>query len=53
MGKAIILSETGGGLYKIRPLYDTAKYDQELSKLQEQESAYAALLLKPSTRLTC
>ena len=46
MGKAIILSETGGGLYKIRPLYDTTKYDQELAKLQEQESAYAALLIK-------
>lgn len=44
MGKAIVTFNRGGGLYRIRPLYDTAPLDAELNELKKKQSEYAALL---------
>lgn len=46
MGKAIVTFNRGGGLYRIRPLYDTAPLDAELNELKARQSEYSALLYK-------
>lgn len=46
MGRAIIMSNVGGGLYKARPLYDLAPLDAELSAIDAEDVRYSALLIR-------
>ncbi len=46
MGKAIITENVGDGLYKARPLYDLTRLNNELDKLNKDQSEYSALLAK-------
>lgn len=46
MGRAVIVSNVGEGLYTIRPDYNMTALEAELAQLQETEAAYSALLLK-------
>lgn len=45
MGRARIVENKGGGLYRATPLYNLSALNDELTKIQEAETQYAALLV--------
>lgn len=52
MGKAVITATIGGGLYRIRPLYDLGPLNSELTELNARQVEYSALLIEAFNSLT-
>lgn len=45
MGRARIVENVGGGLYRATPLYNLSALDAELAKIQDVEAQYATLIV--------
>jgi hypothetical protein len=52
MGKATIISETGAGLYTIKPIYETTLLDSEITRLENEITQYTSQLSTVDTQLS-
>lgn len=52
MGRAIIISETGGGLYQVQPVIDKARSTAEISRLTGENSAIDSRLTELVAEIT-